>query len=189
MYDAAGTDILEANLTVVMQGIENASCVIAVLDPHAHRGHNYSQEQYKNDIKALLDRLRKRHTYIAVCVTKIDSLGVYRDPESLIEAYFGAEMFRLLESYRNARQHITMEYFSVSAMGYLDPNRQVPNFDPMKGELQDANRWEPYRVESPFFWLFNEMEKERLRNTSGFLGLFFRGDRLAGHLPYPVRRK
>ena len=113
-------------------------------------------------MKTLLDRLRKRHSYIAVCVTKTDSLGVYREPEPLIEAYFGAEMFRLLESYKNAQQYITMEYFSVSAMGYLDMNRQVPNFNPLTDNLQDLNRWEPYRVESPFFWLFNAMEKERL---------------------------
>ena len=124
---------------------------------------------------------------MAVCVTKVDQLGVQgRNPWQVVEVFFGAEMADLLKSYAD-KMHI--EVFCVSAAGYLDPYREQPNYDPGTRSLLSAERWQPFAVETPFFWLFSHLERQRLSQGGGRLPRwYFEQDRLQRYIDYPTRK-
>jgi hypothetical protein len=100
--------------------------------------------------------------------------------------YFGTPMAELLRSYAGRMQ---IEAFGVSAAGYLDDRRQEPNYDPGTRSLLSPERWQPFAVETPFFWLFTHLEKRRLAQGGGRLPLwYFRQDRLQRYIGYPNRQ-
>ena len=101
----------------------------------------YTQAQYTQMVSNLLQLLSsapRPDRHVAVCVTKIDQLGVQgRSPWQVIEVYFGAEMAKLLKSYAGKME---VEAFGVSAAGYLDAYRQQPNFDPGTRSLLSSDK-------------------------------------------------
>jgi hypothetical protein len=149
----------------------------------------YTQAQYTQMISNLLQLLSsapRPDRHVAVCVTKVDQLGVQgRSPWQVIEVYFGTEMAKVLKSYIGKME---IEAFAVSAAGYLDAYRQQPNYDPGTGTLLSAERWQPFAVEAPFFWLFTFLERQRLAHGGGRIPRwYFRDDRLARYIGYPTR--
>ncbi len=149
----------------------------------------YTQAQYVQMVSNLLQLLSsapRPDRHVAVCVTKVDQLGVQgRSPWQVIEVYFGAEMTKLLKSYAGKME---IEAFAVSAAGYLDDYRQQPNYDPGTGSLLSPERWQPFAVEAPFFWLFTYLERQRLAGGGGTVPRwYFRDDRLARYIGYPTR--
>ncbi len=150
----------------------------------------YTQAQYTLMVANLLQLLTgaaRPDRHVAICVTKVDQLGVQgRSPWQVIEVYFGEEMARLLKSYQGRMQ---IEAFCVSAAGYLDAYRQQPNYDPGTRSLLSPERWQPFAVETPFFWLFTHVEQQRLAQGGGRLPLwYFRQDRLKRYIGYPTRQ-
>ena len=150
----------------------------------------YTQAQYTQMVSNLLQLLASNtrpERHVAVCVTKVDQLGVQgRSPWQVIEVYFGAEMVKVLKSH-TGQMHI--ETFSVSAAGYLDSNRQQPNFDPGTRSLLSPDRWQPFAVETPFFWLFGRLERQRLAQGGGRVPRwYFAQDRLQRYVDYPTRQ-
>jgi len=149
----------------------------------------YTQAQYTQMITNLLQLLSsapRPDRHVAVCVTKVDQLGVQgRSPWQVIEVYFGAEMAKVLKSYANKME---IEAFCVSSAGFLDTFRQQPNYDPGTGSLLSPERWQPFAVETPFFWLFTFLERQRLAQGGGRVPRwYFRSDRLARYIGYPTR--
>jgi hypothetical protein len=124
---------------------------------------------------------------VAVCVTKVDQLGVQgRDPWQVVEVYFGSEMAQMLRSYKSKMR---IEAFAVSAAGYLDEFREQPNFDPGTRSLLSPERWQPFAVETPFFWMFTYLERRRLAQGGGDIPRwYFKQDRLARYIGYPTRQ-
>ena len=63
--------------------------------------------------------------------------------------------------------------------------REYPNID--SGLLRDTDNWQPYGVEFPFFWAFEELEKKCLRDSfqSSWWERINMGRRLKKYIPYP----
>ena len=149
----------------------------------------YTQAQYTQMVSNLLQLLSsapRPDRHVAVCITKVDQLGVQgRSPWQVIEVFFGAEMAKLLKSYAGKME---IEAFGVSAAGYLDAYRQQPNFDPGTRSLLSPDKWQPFAVETPFFWLFTFLERQRLGQGGGRIPRwYFSRDRLARYIGYPTR--
>lgn len=128
---------------------------------------------------------------VAVCITKLDQLGIAgRDPWQLIRIYFGERMERIFKDFA-AQGHGVVDVFSVSAFGYLeDPTGRKANYDKQDGKLLDSDHWTPVRVEAPFFWLFDFIERERLsRNGEGVVKYLFQQVREKHYRPYPILRR
>ena len=150
----------------------------------------YTQAQYTqmmSNLLLLLSGASRPGRHVAVCVTKVDQLGVQgRSPWQVVEVYFGSEMAKLLKSY-SSKMHI--ETFSVSSAGYLDAYRQQPNYDPGTRSLLSPERWQPFAVETPFFWLFSRLERQRLAAGGGRIPRwYFTRDRLKRYIDYPTRQ-
>jgi GTPase SAR1 family protein len=149
----------------------------------------YTQAQYTQMMSNLLQLLSsapRPDRHVAVCVTKVDQLGVQgRSPWQVIEVFFGADMVKLLKGYAGKME---IEAFCVSAAGYLDAYRQQPNYDPGTRSLLSPDRWQPFAVETPFFWLFRHLERQRLAQGGGRVPRwYFHQDRLARYIDYPTR--
>jgi hypothetical protein len=149
----------------------------------------YTQAQYTtmaSNLLQLLSSAPKPDRHVAVCITKVDQLGVQgRSPWQVIEVYFGADMVKVLKSYAGK---MAIEAFGVSAAGYLDAYRSQPNYDPGTRSLLSAEKWQPFAVETPFFWLFTHLERQRLAAGGGRVPRwYFSRDRLARYIGYPTR--
>jgi GTPase SAR1 family protein len=218
LHDFKGIDTVELTKREVVRSIEESHHVILLLDPFllantkladpqealANRipgmesttKGQYTQNQYATHVANLLDLLGRHNRpdrYIAVCFTKIDLLGVQgRDPWQLIDAYFGAAMHTQLKNYAaqiKSSGHEQMQAFCVSAAGYLDGPERKSNYDPATGHLLVPDQWQPFRVEAPFFWIFDNIERQRLAHKGGGVTRFlFGNERLKKYIPYPVRR-
>lgn len=150
----------------------------------------YTQAQYTqmmSNLLLLLSSAPQPNRHVAVCITKVDQLGVQgRSPWQVVEVFFGAEMAKLLRSYETK---MAIETFTVSAAGYLDAYRQQPNFDPGTRSLLSPERWTPFAVETPFFWLFSHLERQRLAEGGGGVPRwYFKKERLARYIGYPTRQ-
>jgi hypothetical protein len=167
----------------------SSSAAPAATTPGFGASFQYTQAQYTQMVSNLLQLLSsapRPDRHVAVCVTKVDQLGVQgRSPWQIIEVYFGAEMAKLLKGYIGKME---IEAFGVSAAGYLDSFRQQPNFDPGTRSLLSPEKWQPFAVETPFFWLFTYLERQRLAQGGGRVPRwYFSRDRLARYIGYPTR--
>jgi hypothetical protein len=152
--------------------------------------YQYTQAQYTQMVSNLMQLLAaagKPDRHVAVCVTKVDQLGMQgRDPWQVVEVYFGSEMAQLLRGYKS---RMRIEAFSVSAAGYLDEFREQPNYDPGTRSLLSPERWQPFAVETPFFWMFTYLERRRLSQGGGGIPRwYFKKDRLDKYVGYPTRQ-
>jgi GTPase SAR1 family protein len=144
----------------------------------------YTQNQYAEMVTNLFNALGSKPRHLSICFTKIDMLGVQkRDPWQLIDAYFGAVMTNLLKSYQNEPKW-KLEPFCVSAAGYLRGGENKPNYDVQTRGLLYVDQWRPYNVEAPFFWLFEEIERNRLHKSRNGLTRFFFNKR--PYIKYPI---
>ncbi|MFT3892773.1 MAG: ATP-binding protein [Anaerolineales bacterium] len=126
-----------------------------------------SRQEYLEKIEKLIRFLETSQTKygrkLAVCFTKIDLLSLYREPWDLIKANFGVDMANLLQSCSN-KPGWSVESFAVSALGFVNKNgKRIANFNKSDHSLIDVDGWVPHNVESPFFWMFNEIEQNRLK--------------------------
>jgi GTPase SAR1 family protein len=150
----------------------------------------YTQAQYTqmmSNLMQLLAATARPDRHVAVCVTKVDQLGVQgRNPWQVVEVYFGADMAQMLRNYSSRMQ---IEAFCVSAAGYLDDYREQPNFDPGTRSLLSPERWQPFAVETPFFWMFTYLERRRLAQGGGGIPRwYFKKNRLERYIGYPTRQ-
>lgn len=200
--DNKGQNTIELkNNRAVINLVNSANFIVMMLDPtklstvSGDLGSQISPSDYANVVDNLFQAFivnphSKRH--IAICVTKIDQLHVkQRDPWELILMYFEKEMYEVLQKY-NRNENFSLETFAVSAMGFLrDGTNMIPNYEVSNGQLLNPGEWKPYNVDAPLFWLFENLEKQRLRrNNSGVLGkLIFQPEREKLYIPYPIKRK
>lgn len=152
----------------------------------------HTREQYTQDVAKLLQEMMTHsipNRHIAVCVTKIDQLKITGwEPWQLIRMLFGDNMYQQLTEFKR-QNHAVVEAFAVSAFGYLPGQGRKPNAD-ASGNLKKPDNWEPYRVEAPFFWLFDFMERQRLnKNGQGVIKFLFQHSREKRYREYPIRRK
>jgi hypothetical protein len=185
--------LLESNPAIL--SIAHADIVVIVLDPTYSKSDmdeykNFQKTQYPKLVRELIRYLESdkniRKRYYAVCITKADTIdgGVYLNPDALIEMHFGEEMTQALSIPDKER----IKTFSTSSAGFIIGNgRNHPNLDEFQCNLRDVQNWQPYGVEFPFFWAFEELEKQSLRD--GFQKTWWKRlncERyLKKHIPYP----
>ena len=111
------------------------------------------------DLFEFLAKYPKSAKYLAVCVSKIDVRPtVLREGEKLLELF--AKTNRLLNS-SSDHNGLVIKKFATSAVGFLEDGN-TPNFNPDTGWLRLPDRWEPFNAAAPFFWIFEQIEKERV---------------------------
>lgn len=148
-----------------------------------------NKSEYYEFLSRLLDRLSTSTPgtggkyRLAVCLTKYDSLRLAGTNWNILESVFGRDIRTLLEGYRS---HFHIEAFLTSAAGFIEtPDRgKIPNINIKDGNILDFNRWEPWNVSAPFFWVFENNERDRISDTSARL---YREHNLRNYLPYPKR--
>jgi len=186
---AAATERSTNQGLAALFGSSTSSAASATPAPGFGMSFQYTQAQYTQMVSNLLQLLSsapKPDRHVAVCITKVDQLGVQgRSPWQVIEVYFGADMVKVLKSYAGK---MAIEAFGVSAAGYLDAYRNQPNYDPGTRSLLSPDKWQPFAVETPFFWLFTHLERQRLAGGGGRVPRwYFSRDRLARYIGYPTR--
>lgn len=141
-----------------------------------------SKDNYFKILTMLLEALANYNSpkkNLAICITKTDTLKIRGNAWNLIERTFGQKVYRLFDNYRRV---FNIEAFSTSAAGYiLRKGRSVPNYS--NGKLIEPDLWRPINCATPFFWLFQNIEIERIKATSNFL---FREDNLRKYIRYPL---
>lgn len=176
--------------------IAKANIVLIVLDPTSYyEGWNFEEKEnflkveypqlVRNLIRFLETDKSNPNRYYAVCISKADCIdgGVYVDPDAMIEYYFGEQMTQALKIPDSKR----IKTFTTSSVGYIMKNgHAVPNI--IAGMFLDIDNWEPYGVEFPFFWAFEELEKQSLRDrfqNNWWKRLTLEHELKKKYIPYP----
>ncbi len=145
-----------------------------------------SKDQYFQVLSMLLQTLddsKIAGRYLAVCMTKIDAVKIAGNSAwLLLERIFGQRIHNLFYDYRT---RFNMEVFATSAAGFVSKKGEpVPNFQ--EGKLIDSENWKPLNCATPFFWVFQNSELERIRLNSNFLS---RESNLRKYVKYPAPRE
>ncbi len=124
-----------------------------------------------------------RQINVALCISKSDLLKIVLPVEELIKVIFGDGILRTFQHPR-----INSRYFRVSSVGKVRVlgGKIVPNISDDMVQIRDYSAWNPVNVVSPFFWLFETAEREKIKTSSK---LRFFGDRLNYYIPYPPPRR
>lgn len=167
LTDVQGRVSVEGNERRTNIAINRAQCILMALDYTLISTGVKSYQEYVQDVDNLFGYLQQRSDrYIAVCVTKVDQLNIRgrQDYFDVIDMFFGQVMLNRLLTY----SHDTgaqLRAFGVSATGYTRTINQDANFDSGTGDIKDKNTWMPHNVEQPFFWLFEQLERQRIERA------------------------
>jgi hypothetical protein len=113
---------------------------------------------------------------ISVCLMKADQQSFRGDTWSVFQRRFGNTLYKLLQ-FQAQYHHI--EISVTSAVGYLRQGGiTIPNY--LNGNLRDEDNWKPVNTTGPFFWLFEQIEQERMQNSRSLFS-----QRRRQSLPYP----
>ena len=204
LHDNAGLNLVQAMHSpgmddIVETTLESSPHVIAVLDPTtiprqsipggsssptgSPPGTLASVAAYQDSVNALchfLTRTRAEKKFLAVCINKVDALGLKSPPNQLLRMLFHQAMDDILESYHAV---ITIKVFATSSVGYYTERGVQKSNITSVGEIERPNLWRPC-VAAPFFWIFEQKERERLGKRKGFLG-----PSLDEYISYPPIRR
>ncbi|MBI5223172.1 hypothetical protein HY990_01995 [Candidatus Micrarchaeota archaeon] len=150
----------------------------------------FTEEDYCRLVRDLIKLLSNSNNTknLAICVTKYDRLGIRtRDPWEVIDIKFGTQMLELFRAtIKDPSKNLNIRPFLVSSFGYLDKAQTQPNFNQNSGFIQKKDAWEPFNVEAPFFWLFEQTERQILNQASqNIFQKLFERDRIQSYIPYP----
>lgn len=157
-----------------------------------------SPSNFQNIFIELLNiiQISTMHRRIVACIPKTDAIGdgVHGDPDvnALIKYWLGEEIGReiikaLVELEKGKGHEVFLTH--CSAVGYLYDLRSeklMNNIDPQdRKKIYRPDQWEPINVEQGFFWLFDLIERERIKkaaeNNNGiFYSMFSRENLLRG---------
>jgi hypothetical protein len=179
--------------------LEVADGVILLLDPtgiedaivaSTSSAEKISQEDYTALITQVLELATKqgnRKLKVAVCLSKSDSLRLELPPRDLVEVFFGKELIEEFD--KRKKRGVDVRYFRFSAVGsYFDEQGiKRPNLAEDGQGIANENAWNPVHAASPFFWMFEAIEKERVAQpiNSPFRVLLANREKL--YIPYAIR--
>lgn len=113
---------------------------------------------YANELCQLIVQQPGDKKYLAACISKIDFYPGFRQPARDIFGMLFPEVLAVMEKYERL---IDINYFAISSMGFLrSGNNYTANFNSDTGSLENSGQWLPYNVAAPFFWIFEEVEKD-----------------------------
>lgn len=166
--EAVGNHTLSNDAALIRKNLlEKAKCILVILN----KGSGTSPDDFYKHLTNLKDLLlqREEKCYIAACVTKLDALGEDGvgdlDPDDLLVMHFGDNVGeKILGVLKELRAKHELYLCAVSATGtYMDKdNKKKANIDEATKVIIDETNWRPENVEKPFFWLFAQVEKDRL---------------------------
>lgn len=152
--------------------VHNASYIILALNSGDTTTGQGSLAEDLRELSGILQGTRGKR--IAACITKVDELGqsliisLYNrnkdELQGLLARSFGRQYAEQIKAEINvlSRNH-EVELFATSSSGYYDENgKKVKNINSTGYELASVPQWNPEEVEKPFFWLFGQIERERL---------------------------
>lgn len=196
VHDNPGSNLINALIDpedeqLTLSTLRYSDSLIILLDPTNIKGSPVSIEAQlsKTDYAKLMRALTEtaldtnhRQINVALCISKSDLLKIALPVEELIKVIFGEDILRIFQHPR-----INSRYFRVSSVGKVRVlgGKIVPNISDDMVQIRDYSAWNPVNVVSPFFWLFETNEREKIK-TSSKLSLF--GDRRNYYIPYPPPR-
>lgn len=197
VHDDAGINLTEAvynpdDTSVATNSLLESPYLVVLLDPTLVDGSDLASLAIKPDsvmaindychmVTSLCSMLSqypvKDNTsrLMAVCLSKTDLTGLRRDPKNMIRIFFGQDLLDEIEHFSNK---INLKFFTFSSAGYYqDGGRRIPNYDNNTRELAKEKNWQPQNTVAPFFWMFEEIERQRLaagdkRRMSNRLNLY-----------------
>lgn len=206
IHDMAGANAMALNDAITKTIFSNSKFVLIMLDHTLLTESDSSQgiqtpwsttsltkQEYVASVEKFIRFLAETKPqdirWLAVCFVKVDLLSINRDPWQLIKAHFGSNMTDLLTDCQS-RLGWKVESFSVSSVGFVHKDgKRKSNFDIGKLEILDVENWAPHNVESPFFWMFNEIEKLRFNQHDTWLSQWlFSDNRSKEWIPYVYNR-
>jgi len=153
--------------------------------PELARKSKFTREEYAQIIHYLLMALSKnspKKRYLAVCLTKMDKKKIRGNAWSLLKRMFGQEMHDLLLTHKRVFE---IEVFATSAVGFVKDkkdNMGVKVSNEVDGDIKDTSQWQPINTAAPFFWIFENKEKEKIKASDGTFS-----NNLKDYIEYPSR--
>lgn len=145
----------------------------------------YTADEYTQLVQYLLLALAKeesvKNRHLAICLSKMDKKGVRGNSWDLLKRLFGQNMYDLLKHYR---QVFEIEVFATSSAGFKKTKNSLgtKSSNEDKGKLIDPSAWQPVNTALPFFWIFENKEKEKLNEGRNFFS-----SELKDYIEYPTR--
>ncbi len=143
------------------------------------KGSSLTPKEYKLAIQTLLTTLSEKTAtqkrYLAICLTKMDKKGIRGNSWDLLRRLFGSDMHEILKKYKT---NFEIEVFSTSAAGYIKNPGSISSrkSNEEDGKIKDKDKWNPINTATPFFWIFENKEKERLKSSD-----------IESYIEYPTR--
>lgn len=144
---------------------------------NSYTGHS-REDQYRNLKRffAQLDSIKtESKRLVAICLTQADKHEHRGKPETTLEKLFGEACLKLIESYNNNTTY-SIKIFVTTTEG----------FDSPKEDSGNPSIKNPTNAASPFFWFFEEAEKDRLRFSKRIPQWLFGEERISNYVPYPA---
>lgn len=136
----------------------------------------YSIKYYQDSLKMFFDHLKvsksEAKTYIAICLTKADRYGLEGDPKVVLSQCFGPETLSLIERYQ---ADYNIRIFLTTTEGFRN----------VKADPNNPKFLKPTNTASPFFWFFEEAEKDRLSENCPRILVQARLSE-SNYVPYPA---
>ena len=200
IHDNKGGDLQEivagygTNQEIVKSTLTSSSNLIVLLDPTMVTGspfaadetENYSKSEYGQWIERLVEIIleKKKSINIALCLSKADLVQLHLPTEEIIKVVFGTEVLGALEN-----SQVESKLFKVSSVGTVrneKTGKKESNLEEgmevATHKIKNPSEWNPLNVASPFFWLFEKVERQRIRQNDIF------GEREKHYISYPPPR-
>ena len=145
-------------------------------NPISETANNSFLNTTKHDYERLLYELikisleEKKYLRLAICLSKSDLISNCLPAEELVSTIFGQDLINIIKS-----RQVISSFFRISSVGIVNITAE--------GNLREVENWNPINVVSPFFWIFESVERERITTGDSFFD-----DRERYYLPYPPPR-
>jgi hypothetical protein len=175
---------------VVTSTLQSSNNIIITLDPTSVKNSPVvtadipdvpSKADYERWINILLNIILQKHPVAntAVCLSKSDLIKFYLPTDEIIRVVFGEGVVKAFK-----KPGLNVNFFRVSSVGHIKTldGKRIANLDDSLQSIKDEARWDPVNVVAPFFWLFENIERQRIKKGDIF------GDREKHYIPYPPPR-
>lgn len=176
-------DRTDYSTEIYSQTLQASRNIVVLLDPASIKSSLiqnrsvslHTQDDYERWIDKLIEIGLKGNRYIrvAVCLSKSDLIPNYLPAEELISAIFGKNLISIVRT-----NQVESSFFRVSSIGITRVKGKNTSNISAENTLLDPERWSPINVVSPFFWLFERRERERIMQSDSF------GDRIKSYIGY-----
>ncbi len=193
VYEDRGDALIQAlnqskNQTMAGSSLQEATHIIALIDltliadsaleKHLPKSRQaISKIEYLNYIQRLI-QIASERAYplnMAICLNKMDLSGLrWEDPKTIIEIYLGINFLETIMYH--SRGNINISFFVTSAMGYYYDKEgfEHPNYSNNKNGPLHEEEWQPWNVSAPFFWMFDQIERQQRMKQPNKFGSVFR---------------